>query len=239
MAGAAGRREDRRSAAAAPADHCSVAAAPADHCSVAAAPADHCGGGGPGGPLFGGGGPGGPLFGGGPPGMLCGALGPVFTDGIFGTSIIGLDAADGADGWLTELTGYRSTVPTGISIDGADGISIDDIDDDDPKSLELLDDDDPKSLKLLDDDDPESLLGDGGSGSLGESGNDPGPGATAGSGKALAFAIAAPNRIRFTSMPVAIAAVRTRCFVVMMRLPVDPSDAEITNQDCGGAITGL
>ena len=110
-----------------------------------------------------------------------------------------------------------------------DGISILEDDDDDPKSL-LEDDED-------DDDDPESLLGDGGDGSLGDSGNDTGPGATAGSGKAFAFAIAGPNRIKFTSMPAAIAAVRTRCFVVMMRLPVNPSDVEITKQACDGAMT--
>jgi len=78
----------------------------------------------------------------------------------------------------------------GASIDGgagADGISIDDIDD------------------------PVSLGGDGGLGSLGDIGNGP-----AGSGNASAFAIAGPNRIRFTSMPVAIAAVRIRCFVVIV-----------------------
>jgi hypothetical protein len=167
--------------------------------------------------------------------MLCGALGPVFTDGIFGTSIIGLDAAggaDGADGISIEgadgADGISIDGADGMSIDGADGMSIDDIDDDDPKSLELLDDD------------PESLGPDGdGPGSLGAIGNGPRPGATAGSGKAFAFAVAAPNKIRFTSIPVAIAAVRTRCFVVMMRLPVDPSDAEITKRDCDGAITGL
>ena len=116
-----------------------------------------------------------------------------------------------------------------------DGISILEDDDDDPKSLLEDDDDDIDD----DEDDPESLLGDGGDGSLGDSGNDTGPGAAAGSGKAFAFAIAGPNRIKFTSMPAAIAAVRTRCFVVMMRLPVNPSDVEITKQACDGAMTWL
>ena len=114
--------------------------------------------------------------------MLCGAFGPVFTNGICGISIGGADAPDGV--W-------------GMSIDGPDeisGISIDDIDDD-----------------------PESLGPDGdGSGSLGAIGNGPGAGKPAGRENVSAFAIAGPNRIRFTSMPVAIAAVRIRCFDVMV-----------------------
>ena len=145
--------------------------------------------------------------------------------------------------------------------EGASGIDIGPIDVgpvsvlevDPPGMLPVLDDELLPGLSMLDDelpmdgisileddgDDPESLLGDGGDGSLGDSGNDTGPGATAGSGKAFAFAIAGPNRIKFTSMPAAIAAVRTRCFVVMMRLPVNPSDVEITKQACDRAMTWL
>ena len=102
--------------------------------------------------MFGGGAP----FGGGAAGMLCGALGPVFTDGICGRSIDGVDDID-----------------------------------------------DPKSLG------PD---GDGGEGSLGDIRNGP----ETGSGNTSAFAIGGPNRMRFTSMPVAIAALRIRCFVVMV-----------------------
>ncbi|MBV9515701.1 MAG: hypothetical protein JO280_16935 [Mycobacteriaceae bacterium] len=74
------------------------------------------------GTLFSGWPPGTLLLGGWPPGLLCGALGPVFADGICETSTGGADGADGMDG---------------MSIDGMDGMSIDGIDDtdDDPVSL--------------------------------------------------------------------------------------------------------
>jgi len=150
-------------------------------------------------------------------------------------SVLGVDPPGMLFVLDVELLPGLPMLDDGLSIEG---MSI--LEDDDPKLL-LEDDDDPKSLLEDDDDedDPESLLGDGGDGSLGDSGNDTGPGAAAGSGKAFAFAIAGPNRIKFTSMPAAIAAVRTRCFVVMMRLPVNPSDVEITKQACDGAMTWL
>jgi hypothetical protein len=126
--------------------------------------------------------------------MPCGALGPVFTNGLCGISIDGAESPDELRG--ESIDGPESPdEPWGESIDGADGMSIDDPDDID--------------------DDPESLGPDGdGPGSLGAIGNGPDAGKPAGIGYAPAFAIGGPNRIRFTSMPVAIAAVRIRCFVV-------------------------
>ena len=121
--------------------------------------------------------------------MPCGALGPVFTDGPCGISIDGPESAD--ELWGESIDGPESPDELwGESIDGADGMSIDE---------------------------PESLGPDGdGPGSLGAIGNGPEAGKPAGRGYVSAFAIAGPNRIRFTSMPVAIAAVRIRCFVVMV-----------------------
>jgi hypothetical protein len=193
----------------------------------------------PGGPEFGNGpkSVGGPELGGGPEFGIeaCGPLPVLLSEGASGidtgpidvgpVSVLEVDPPGMLPVLDDELLPGLSMLDDELPIDGI--------------SLLEDDDDDPKSLLEDDEDDPESLLGDGGDGSPGDSGNDTGPGATAGSGRAFAFAIAGPNRTKFTSMPAAIAAVRTRCFVVMMRLPVNPSDVEITKQACDGAMTWL
>jgi len=139
-------------------------------------------------------------LGGGTPGRFNGALGPVFTEGICGASIEGAAGAEGIS--RASIEGAAGAA----GADGADGISTDGADGADGISTDGAD-----GISTDDIDDPVSLGGDGGLGSLGDIGNGP-----SGSGDATAVAIAGPNRIRFTWMPVAIAAVRIRCFVVIV-----------------------
>ncbi|MBV8964878.1 MAG: hypothetical protein JO191_01745 [Mycobacteriaceae bacterium] len=142
------------------------------------------------GTLFGGWPPGTLLLGGWPPGLLCGALGPVFADGICETSTGGADGIDGADG-ADGIEGVSTDGTDGA--DGMDGMSIDGIDDTDDDHVSLGPDGD-------------------GSGSLGAIGN--GPEATAGIADAIAIGAASKAASKARSIPVAIVALRMNCLVV-------------------------
>ena len=121
----------------------------------------------------------------------------------------------------------------------------DELDDELPMDgISILDDDEPKSKLEDDDEEPESVLGDGGDGSLGDNGNDPGPAAATCSGNEVAFATPAPIETEVNPRPVKITALTTWRFalvagailgdsvvlkgpvVLTVRLPVYPSDRE-------------
>jgi len=144
--------------------------------------------------------------------------------------------AEGAEGASGVDIGPTEVGP--VSILGLDPLGMLSVRDDELlPGLSILDDELPMegTSMIDDDDDPESLLGDGGAGSLGESGNDPGPALARGSGNAAAFASPAPIETELNPRPVMITALTTRCFavtgsvvlnstvVLTARLPVRPS----------------